>query len=116
MKKQMQIFILLILFVNIFSEQCDKYTGTPTKENDCFNQLSDSQKDDLKKTHCCHFQAENLVDPKCISLTQTQYDNIEDYIKYNEILWGYVNLKINCNSFYLGVAIFEIILLFILYN
>ena len=114
MKKGIQIISLLILFVAIYSEQCDKFTATPSTESDCYNQLSDSQKSELKKTHCCHFQADNQVDPKCISLTQTQYDNIEDYIKYNEILWGYVNIKINCKSFHLGVAMFNIILLLLL--
>ena len=45
----------------------------------------------------CFFQSDDQVNPKCISLTETQYDNIDDFIEYNEILWGYVNVKINCN-------------------
>ena len=118
MRKINQLFLLLlILLISIFSEQCDKYTGTPTRVDDCLNQLSDEQKKDLKKTHCCFFQSDNQLDPKCISLTETQYDNIDDFIEYNEILWGYVNVKINCNSFYYKCGIFYVVLfLFIIFT
>ena len=114
MKKINQIFLLLISFISIFSDQCYKFTGVPSTENDCFNQLSDEQKNTLKKTHCCFFESDDQVDPKCVSLTQTQYDNIDDYIKYNEILWGYVNTRINCNSYYVNIYIYYFMLLILL--
>ena len=110
MRKINQIFLLLLSLIAIFSEQCYKFTGVPSKESDCLNQLSDEQKNTLKKTHCCFFQSDNQVDPKCVSLTQTQYDNIDDYIEYNEILWGYVNTKINCNSYYIDISIYYLVL------
>ena len=110
MRKINQIFLLLLSLITIFSEQCNKFTRVPSKENDCFNQLSDEQKNTLKKTHCCFFQSDDQVDPKCVSLTQTQYDNIDDYIEYNEVLWGYVNTKINCNSDHIYISIYYLVL------
>ena len=110
MMKITHIILLIILLIPILSDQCDKFTGSPTKADDCFNQLSDQQRKDLKKTHCCFFQSDDQINSKCISLTDIQYDNIDDYIEYNEILWGYVNVRINCKSFYYKFGIFYVIL------
>ena len=66
---------------------------------------------DLKKTHCCFFESDDQVDPKCIALTQAQFDKIDDYIEYNEILWGYVNLRINCKSNHFKIAMFNLLLI-----
>ena len=104
----MKIILLLILFISIVSEQCDNFNGIPTQEADCYHQLSEQQKNDLKKTHCCYFISDDQVDPKCISLTQVQFENIDDYIEYNEILWGYINVRINCNSYHFKITIFYI--------
>ena len=117
MKKIFQIILLIILFLTIFSEQCDKFTGIPTQVNDCLNQLSDEQKNTLKKTHCCLFQSDDQVNPRCISLTEKQYENINDYIEYNEILWGHINIKIDCSSFNINLRIiYAILFIFILFG
>ena len=105
------IFYFLIIFIK--SDQCDKFTNIPSSVNECQGQLSDTQiKDDLK-SHCCYYKSDNDILPKCISLTKIQYDNIKDYIKFNEILWGEVNLKIDCYSFYLKIGLLNLILLFL---
>ena len=110
MKFTYQIIILFLLFIYVTSDQCNKFSGIPTNENDCFNQLSEEQMNDLKKTHCCFFESDDQVDPKCIALTQAQFDKIDDYIEYNEILWGYVNLRINCKSNHFKIAMFNLLL------
>ena len=104
--RKISLMIILIIITLIYSELCDKFGKTPSNETDCFGHLNDEEKNDLKKTHCCYFESEDQVDPKCMALTQMQYENINDFIKYNEILWGHVNIKINCNSFYSKVGIF----------
>ena len=117
MKKIFQMILLIILFLTIFSEQCDKFTGIPTQVNDCLNQLSDEQKNTLKKTHCCLFQSDDQVNPRCISLTEKQYENINDYIEDNEILWGHIHIKIDCSSFNINLRIiYAILFIFILFG
>ena len=100
----------------INTDQCDLFTNIPKDVDECKNKLSEEQiKDDLKK-YCCYSKIDNDLNPSCISLTETQYDNIKDYIKFSEILWGEVNLNINCNSFYLRFWIFNLILYILLFK
>ena len=104
----------------------------------------DSQKDDERKetfhTHCCYLTYDdmdkyeyNVLESKydkdtgdikvtnkegikghCIALTDLQYNNIKEYITYQQIRNGeYKNYKIDCNSYYLQIFILNLILLFL---
>ena len=104
------LYFFLVIYIN--SDQCDKFTNIPSQVSDCQDKLSQSQIDDDKKAHCCYSKDDAHVNPKCISLTQEQYDNIKDYIKFNKILWGEVNLSVDCNSSFINLwLIFSILLL-----
>ena len=103
----------IFLFSLSISDQCDDFTTIPTKVNDCIGKLSESQIKDELKAHCCYSKSDNEVNPKCISLTEIQYHYVKEYIKFNEILWGDVNLNIDCNSSYLKIGILYILLILI---
>ena len=109
----MKLFILILYlsFINyISSDQCDKFTSTPSQTSDCQDKLSQSQIDDDKKAYCCYSKDDVHVNPQCISLTQEQYDNIKDYIKFNRILWGESNLSVDCNSSFISLGLLYLIL------
>ena len=112
---KLYIFILYFsLFNYISSDQCDKFTNIPSQVSDCQDKLSQSQIDDDKKTHCCYSKDDAHTNPKCISLTQEQYDNIKDYIKFNRILWGEVNLSVDCYSSFINFGLIYSIILILL--
>ena len=104
----------------------------------------DSQKDDEREetfhTHCCYVTYDDMdkyeynvleskydkdtgdikvtnkegIKGRCIALTDLQYNNIKEYITYQQIRNGeYKNYKIDCNSYYLQIFILNLILLFL---
>mgnify|MGYP006873238363 CR=1 FL=1 len=109
------IFVFYLSFINyICSDQCDKFTNIPSQVSDCQDKLSQSQIDDDKKAYCCYSKDDTHINPQCISLTQEQYDKIKEYIKYNRILWGEVNLSVDCNSSFISLGLIFSILFFLL--
>ena len=111
---QFIIFIFLLSLIN--GDQCDLFTNVPMHVNDCINQTSENQRESEFKEYCCFSKSANHINPTCISLTQIQYDNIKDYIRFNEILWGDVNMTINCNSSYLKYWMLTLIIYILLLN
>ena len=105
-------FIILIEYIN--SDQCDEFTGIPSQVSDCKDKLSQVQIDSNLKAYCCYSKNDVRPNAQCVSLTKEQYDNIKDYIRFNKILWGEVNLSIDCKSLYLYLGISNL-LLFILF-
>ena len=113
----MKLFIFILYFsliIYISSDQCDKFTNIPSQVSDCQDKLSQTQIDDDKKAHCCYSKDDAHVNAKCISLTQEQYDNIKDYIKFNRILWGEVNLSVDCYSSFINFGLIYSIILILL--
>ena len=104
---------LLFLISSINSDICEHFTQIPKVIEDCKDQLSNSQIEDELKSYCCYYEADNSINPRCISLTSYQYKNIKQYIKFYELAYGDVNLKINCNSIYLKLWIINLFLLFL---
>ena len=109
MKFYKYIFFISLFFV-IISDNCDEFNTVPKEKSECFGMLSEEQKVDELKVHCCYSKAESRSYPWCQALTQMQYEHIKDYIKFNEILWADVNLNIDCKSFYIKMSLFYLLL------
>ena len=107
------LFLLFFLISSINSDICENFTQIPKVIEDCKGQLSKSQIEYDLKSYCCYYEADNSINPRCISLTTFQYENIQEYIKFNELAYGDINLHINCNSFYLKLWIINLFLLFL---
>ena len=95
-----------------------------------------TQNDDDKiktyKTHCCYYTYEGMEDDtkkispninsngdkvgyagSCIELTDSQYDNIQNYINYLQFRYDRNGAKIDCNSYYLHLGLLTLLLLII---
>ncbi len=49
----------------------------------------------------------------CIELTDSEYDNIGDYINYLQFSENLNGVKIDCNSYYLHLGLLSLLLLII---
>ena len=102
------IFFISLIFI-ITSDNCDEFNTVPTDRSDCFNMLSEEQKELELKAYCCYCKADSRTYPWCQAITQMQYEKIKDYIKFNELLWADVNLTIDCKSFYIKMSLFYLL-------
>ena len=95
-----------------------------------YTSKDDDDKIKTYKTHCCYYTYEGMEEytkrngrnlnskgdkvgyaGTCIELTDSQYDNIQDYINYMQFNLDKNGVKIDCNSYYLQLGL--LILLFI---
>ena len=105
------IFILSFLLIN--SDPCNEENDFPSTPSDCFGKLSEEKKENDYKAYCCYYRSSLYSGPICESLTQEQYDYISDYIKIKALVWGEVNITIDCNSSNIKLGLFNILLFFI---
>jgi len=101
-----KIVLFASLILSIYSDDgCDPDDSSVSKAKDC-------NKHDSTGRHCCYYKVKKDGDTKngCLPLTQTQYDNIKDFIKtYKDA--GYEVKKLDCKSIYLELSILSFILL-----
>ena len=116
----MKIFTFLLLCSIII------FINTADSDKDCTGASASSAKDckDLKVedgNHCCYYKIKGEVlgtkldNEFCIEITDTQYDNIDDYIDESKDetkkSGGKISeLKIDCNSSFLTNSLLGIIL------
>ena len=102
-------------FLLINSDLCNEENKIPSSVSDCINSLSEEEKKNSFKVYCCYSKSDLNVQAFCESLTQDQYDFIQDYIKYRKLFLGEVNLSIDCHSLNIKLGLFNIILLFFIF-
>ena len=95
---------------------CEKFVGVSGKK-DCNNRK------DKDAYRCCYVKAKGKIDGKketkeyCMSIDETNYNRIKDYIKEMEKAGESSDLdikKFDCNSNYLLISIMSLILLLFL--
>ena len=89
---------------------------TPTKADDCKDDTLTTSQKDADYVHCCYVQREKYsAGNTCEALTSKQYKNMGKYIKYREKNNNYnYELKIDCQSSYLHLFLFALIIQLIL--
>ena len=102
-----QIILLLFLLSYISSEDCIKIS--PSKQKDCNEKLSDSDKANGYK-YCCYVEANNVKG--CLPYTQDEYDAIGK-AKENSNSDVKVDGKIECKSVYLTFGLLNLLLFFL---
>ena len=118
-------------------------TFVPSSADDCKNRkvleyhtYYDNKGEPIKiktyKTRCCYYTYEGMEEDtkyrdynlnsdgkevgygsSCIELTDSQYDNIQDYVNYIQFGDDLIGVKIDCNSYYLQFGLLSLILLII---
>ena len=112
--KVLQFLIFLILFLYISSSGC--YGINPTSAADCKDDALGNKKKD-NGVHCCYVTykdaEDNEVTKRCLEVSKAGYDNIKDYITYNEIMdESSYDYNVDCKAVYLQ---FSLIILFLLF-
>ncbi len=118
-------------------------TFVPSSADDCKNRkvleyhtYYDNKGEPIKiktyKTRCCYYTYEGMEEDtkyrdynlnsdgkevgygsSCIELTDSQYDNIQNYINYLQFRYDRNGAKIDCNSYYLHLGLLTLLLLII---
>ena len=118
-------------------------TFVPSSADDCknrkvleyetyYNDPDEPTKIKTYNSHCCYFTYEGMEEDtkyddynlnsdgkkvgyaaSCIELTDSQYDNIQDYVNYLQFGYNRNGVKIDCNSYYLQFGLLSLILLII---
>lgn len=118
-------------------------TFVPSSADDCKNRkvleyhtYYDNKGEPIKiktyKTRCCYYTYEGMEEDtkyrdynlnsdgkevgygsSCIELTDSQYDNIQNYVNYIQFGDDRNGVKIDCNSYYLQFGLLSLILLII---
>ena len=88
-------FKLLLIHCKVF---CNKQTTLPPENKYHCSGLEITS--DIKDTHCCYWQFfdkdDNKTKDRCSSIDQSQFDNLEAYIKRKSS--QYTDLKIECTE------------------
>ena len=104
-----QVTILFSLIIHIYSD-CDMIV--PSKKKDCYEGLSDEDKEDF--SYCCFFKGKKeKIGPygdACQPLTKEEYNNIKQYITDVESLGAQVD-KLDCKSNYLNISLLILVIL-----
>ena len=117
MLKEYSILCMLILFT-IFTQTKQSCSGSATKADDCKDDsITQTEKDEKDYVHCCYVkQDKNKNGGFCEALTSKQLDNLGKYIKFKEESRGYAyKIDIDCQSSYLHLFLFTLIMQFILF-
>ena len=87
---QLVIFITIVIYT---LNSCFN-TSNIHKYKDCTTQTLDLIEKALGSKYCCflHGYSGNIEKKRCIGLTQTQYDNMEETIKWVEEIYA-INVK-----------------------
>ena len=101
MVKIFQIISLLLLLINIQSNNYDNCKGYSSTVDDCNKLLTDEEVQE--GYHCCLLTGKGKSDSyqsnQCIELSKEEYEGFNDVLDYYEL--HYKDLSIDCNSYYL---------------
>ena len=114
--KSIKIFSFIVMIINIACD-CDATNSKIVAKDYSVDNCKDANKGD---GYCCYYEAPKMTTkPKkgCLSIEKYVYDNIGVYVKYSKTFGGDdgetedKDAKIDCNSFYLQISTFIIMIL-----
>ena len=114
--KFLQIFAFMVIITYIICS-CDYTNAKLVSEDYSVDNCKNAKKGD---GYCCFYEAPKGEKTKgCTGLSKYEYDHIKVYVKYQQTFGGKdgetedKDAKIDCNSFYLQISTFIIMLLFL---
>ena len=93
---------LIICYIKCDASECDGETGNNADECNALKKSSDYYK-------CCF--AEYSGGKSCVSVTEAQYDDIDEFIDNAEDDGGIKDLEIDCGSKYIIFSLLSLIII-----
>ena len=106
-----QITILFSLIVFIYSDCGDTQ---PSSKKDCWDSLSDKDKNIYFSAHCCYLKGrvDSVGDTGefCLPITKNEYEDIKTYISMGEFR-GSIIESFDCKTNYLNISLLILVII-----